>query len=115
MPSRTGAQVEAERGRTSLFGREPNAGKGLPSSPNTLPQPVAPEKSKSHSTIACIALGAKPVPAEFDESFAFLRAPEPYVYRDTLQQQPSSSSWLPSDRPVVALAEDRAAGTTPHA
>ena len=103
---------EADRGRTSLFGREPNAGFGLPSAPNVLPKQVSPEKSKSHSRIACIALGAEPVKPEFDTSFCFFRAPETYVHRDTLAPTAAGTTWKPVDRPAVAQPEDRPAGAS---
>ena len=51
---------EKDRGRTTLFGREPNAGCGKPSKPDVLVTPCAPEMSKSHSKISCIALNQKP-------------------------------------------------------
>ena len=128
---------EKDRGRTTLFGREPNAGCGKPSKPDVLVTPCAPEMSKSHSKISCIALNQKPTdvtafvrrlqqPSELppphqicicsyisntqDKSFCFFRdsKPSPYVFRDEVPA--TAGTWRPTDRPAIAMATDRAAG-----
>ena len=105
---------QADRGRTSLYGREPNAGAGLFCSPKVLPTIVPAELSKSHSTITCIAMGKRAIPTtQFDSSYAFFRSParetQPYVYESN--RAPAAGSWTPRDRPSIAMADDRAAGT----
>ena len=104
---------EHSRGRTTLFGREPNAGAGKPSNPHRLPTIVAPEMSKSFSTIDCIKLGAKPVSGAqtFDQTTCFYRTPEVYVYGAPPSSSVAKNTWRPTDRATIALASDRPAGT----
>ena len=99
---------ELVRGRTSLFGREPTAGCGLPSDPSNprLPTQTPPEKSKTRSQVDCLALGQRQVPQAFDKSFCFLRSPVAPVY----SQPQASSPWRPTERLSVAGANDQPAG-----
>ena len=94
-----------------MMGREPNAGCGKPSAPNVLAVTVSAEKSKSHSTIACFALNRKPTDVTtFDKSFCFFRDNKPanYIFRDEMPA--TAGTWRPVDRPINAMASDRAAG-----
>ena len=103
-----------ERGPTSLYGREPDAGYRLPSGKNPKPVPP-PEKSKSHSNVDCIALGKPSVPStKFDESFCHFRSDND-VYGDTMRPFPEGNPWRPHVRPPVAMPNDHVAGSQPSA